>query len=154
MARSIRCCVSVVMLPRNLKLLLNVFTHDMPPLSSDRDWDLCEDMRSIYEPTLAVLTLILTQSLLLATASPLIQSPYVVKDNHPVPFGWEVTARAPGEQQIQLQIGLKLGQFDELERHLYEGMSFHLSPSHYADQNVPPSFRSLSSSIWATSFSS
>jgi tripeptidyl-peptidase-1 len=74
-----------------------------------------------YKPILAFHRLILVQCLLLNTAQPLIQSPYAVKDNHTVPSGWEITARAPGEQQIHLQIGLKHGQFDELERHLYEG---------------------------------
>lgn len=47
---------------------------------------------------------------------------YAVKGAHPVPRQWKRVARAPKSQMIRLQIGVKQGQFDELERHLYEGM--------------------------------
>jgi tripeptidyl-peptidase I len=58
-----------------------------------------------------------------ASASPLrIRSPYAVKETHPVPRQWSKVAPAPENHIIQLQIGLKQSQFDELERHLYEGM--------------------------------
>lgn len=60
-------------------------------------------------------------------ASPFhVRSTYVVKDDHPVPPGWEIIERAPREEQIHLQIGLKHGRFDELERHLYEGLAHSL----------------------------
>ena len=60
-----------------------------------------------------------------ASASPLrIRSPYSLKEAHPVLKSWAEIAPAPAEHIIQLQIGLKQSQFDELERHLYEGMSF------------------------------
>lgn len=67
--------------------------------------------------------LILASSLLaVVNASPLHgHSPYVVKDRHPVPSGWEILARAGGDEPIHLQIGLRHGRFDELERHLHEG---------------------------------
>ena len=72
--------------------------------------------------SLTVLALALIPSL---PASPLRTcSPFVVKDNHPVPSGWEIVAPAPIEEHIHLQIGLKHGRFDELERHLYEGTAF------------------------------
>jgi tripeptidyl-peptidase-1 len=59
----------------------------------------------------------------LASASPLrVRSPYAVKETHPVPSHWTEIASAPANHMIQLQIGLKQSQFDELERHLYEGM--------------------------------
>lgn len=75
--------------------------------------------------TVLALTLIPSLSLPVTTASPLrTRSPYVVKDNHPLPGGWEITQRAPSEDLIQLHIGLKHGRFDELERHLYQGMPF------------------------------
>ena len=75
--------------------------------------------------SLTVLALALIPSLPVTSASPLrTRSPFVVKDNHPVPSGWEIVAPAPGEEHIHLQIGLKHGQFDELERHLDEGMAF------------------------------
>lgn len=75
--------------------------------------------------SLTVLALALMPSLPVPSASPLrARSPYVVKDNHPVPSGWEIIARAPSEDLVHLQIGLKYGRFDKLERHLYQGMAF------------------------------
>jgi tripeptidyl-peptidase-1 len=32
-------------------------------------------------------------------------------------------SRAPGDHMLHMQIGLKQERFDELERHLYEGIS-------------------------------
>jgi tripeptidyl-peptidase-1 len=59
-----------------------------------------------------------------ALASPLrIRSPYAVKETHEVPPKWKVVDDAPANHVIKLQIGLKQSQFDELERHLYEGIS-------------------------------
>lgn len=58
------------------------------------------------------------------TGSPLrIRSPYALKDSHFVPDQWTRVSSAPENHRIQLSIGLKQSQFDELERHLYEGMS-------------------------------
>ena len=75
--------------------------------------------------SLTVLALAIILRLSITSASPLrTHSPYVVKDNHPLPTGWEIIARAPSEEIIHLQIGLKHGRFDELERHLYEGIAF------------------------------
>src|SRR5271170_853675 len=54
-------------------------------------------------------------------ASPL-RPTYAVKDTHHVPSRWLRVHRAPGDHMINLQIGLKQSQFDELERHLYEGI--------------------------------
>ncbi|KUJ19762.1 subtilisin-like protein [Mollisia scopiformis] len=47
-------------------------------------------------------------------------SPYVVKDNHPILIGWQKVNRAPRDAQCHLQIGLKHGEFEALERNLYE----------------------------------
>jgi tripeptidyl-peptidase-1 len=47
---------------------------------------------------------------------------YAVKGAHPVPRQWTKLGRAPREQMLHLQIGVKQSQFDELERHLYEGV--------------------------------
>jgi tripeptidyl-peptidase-1 len=49
------------------------------------------------------------------------RTPYAVKDTHHVPRSWTPVGPAPAEHMIRLQIGLKQGQFSELERHLYEG---------------------------------
>jgi len=49
------------------------------------------------------------------------RSPYIVKDVHNVPNRWWKVGPAPAHKVINLHIGLKQGQFDELERHLYEG---------------------------------
>lgn len=55
-------------------------------------------------------------------ASPIrARSPYSVKETHYAPREWTKLNRANGESLIELQIGLKQGNFDELERHLYEG---------------------------------
>lgn len=80
--------------------------------------------------SLTVLALALIPSLPVTSASPLYtRSPYVVKDNHPLPGGWEIIARAPSQDNVRLQIGLKYGRFDELERHLYEGIIAFLPPT-------------------------
>jgi tripeptidyl-peptidase-1 len=47
---------------------------------------------------------------------------YAVKGAHPVPRSWKQLDRAPRDQMLSLQIGVKQGQFSELERHLYEGI--------------------------------
>ena len=65
---------------------------------------------------------------LLAASTTILSSPihsrteYAVKDTHNVPQKWYEVSRAPGNKLLHLQIGLKQSQFDELERHLYEGM--------------------------------
>jgi tripeptidyl-peptidase-1 len=58
-----------------------------------------------------------------AIGSPVrVRSPYAVKDTHNVPRKWSRIGPAPSDHVIHLQIGLKQSQFDELERHLYEGI--------------------------------
>jgi tripeptidyl-peptidase-1 len=54
---------------------------------------------------------------------------YSVKETHPIPRRWNVAGRAPGNHMLQLQIGLKQGNFEELERHLYEG--WHKQPESF-----------------------
>lgn len=49
------------------------------------------------------------------------RTPYRVKDSHHVPRGWKRVRRAPADHVIDLQIGVKQSNFQELERHLYEG---------------------------------
>jgi hypothetical protein len=46
---------------------------------------------------------------------------YAVKETHRVPRRWVNIGRAPADRTLNLQIGIKQGQFNELERHLYEG---------------------------------
>jgi tripeptidyl-peptidase I len=48
------------------------------------------------------------------------RSPYAVKGSHPVPPRWERVDRAHPDHPIELRIGLKQSQFDELERQLYQ----------------------------------
>jgi tripeptidyl-peptidase I len=56
-------------------------------------------------------------------ASPIrTRTQYKVKETHFVPRKWTQRSRAPGSHMIHMQIGLKQSQFNELERHLYEGM--------------------------------
>lgn len=66
---------------------------------------------------------------LLAASTTILSSPlrsradYAVKDTHIVPSKWYEVGPAPAHRLLHLHIGLKQSQFDELERHLYEGMS-------------------------------
>lgn len=55
-------------------------------------------------------------------ASPIrARSPYEVKETHYAPREWTKLDRSHGDRVIQLNIGLKQGNWDELERHLHEG---------------------------------
>lgn len=58
-----------------------------------------------------------------AAASPVQhhQSSYAVKEAHHVPQQWTRIGDAPSNHLINLQIGLKQGQFEDLEQHLWEG---------------------------------
>ena len=58
-----------------------------------------------------------------ALAVPVARSDYAVKETHYVPQRWTQKGRAPKNQIIALQIGVKQGDFPQLERHLYEGTS-------------------------------
>ena len=49
------------------------------------------------------------------------RAPYGVKESHAVPRNWKKLARAPADHVIDLQIGVKQGNFPLLEKHLYEG---------------------------------
>ncbi|KAF1842301.1 tripeptidyl-peptidase 1 precursor [Cucurbitaria berberidis CBS 394.84] len=67
---------------------------------------------------LALLATAIVAPVVLAT--PIARSPYVVKETHFVPKEWKKLDRAHGGKTIQLQIGLKQGRFEELDRHLHE----------------------------------
>lgn len=58
---------------------------------------------------------------------------YEVKDSHNVPNKWTNIGPAPPSTVINLHIGLRQSQFDELERHLYEGKQLIL----LAPKNTP-----------------
>lgn len=58
----------------------------------------------------------------LAQASPIrARSPYVLKESHNVPAKWSRLMPAPKNHMIELRIGVKQGDFDELENQLYQG---------------------------------
>jgi len=61
-----------------------------------------------------------------------LRTEYAVKGAHPVPRQWTKLGRAPREQMLHLQIGVKQSQFGELERHLYEGI--HAMPPYFQAQ--------------------
>ena len=48
---------------------------------------------------------------------------YAIKDSHNVPKQWSRSGPAPAGHWINLNIGLKQSRFDELEKHLYEGIN-------------------------------
>jgi tripeptidyl-peptidase-1 len=71
-------------------------------------------------PTQILLTAVLAA--IVISGSPIAsRQTYAVKDSHPVPARWSRGERAPADHVIQLHIGLKQNNFNELERHLYEG---------------------------------
>lgn len=78
---------------------------------------------------------------LLAASTTILSSPlrsrteYTVKDTHNVPSKWSEVGPAPAHTLLHLQIGLKQSQFDELERHLYEGISGPFSKTPLAHKN-------------------
>ncbi|KAE8822391.1 hypothetical protein PTNB73_08864 [Pyrenophora teres f. teres] len=55
-----------------------------------------------------------------ALATPIARSPYSIKETHFVPDEWSKQERTNAQNTVQLQIGLKQGRFDELDRHLQE----------------------------------
>jgi len=57
-----------------------------------------------------------------AVSSPLkVRSPYVVKDTFNVPAKWTNLGPAPEDHVVELRIGVKQGDFEQLEKTLYEG---------------------------------
>ena len=64
---------------------------------------------------------VLMALLLVCAGTALGREGYVVKERHHVPRQWRRIGEAPGGHLIQLQIGLMQGDFEELERHLFEG---------------------------------
>jgi tripeptidyl-peptidase-1 len=50
------------------------------------------------------------------------RSSYSIRERHVVPKGWTRTGPAPANAIVNLRIALKQSRFDELERHLLEGM--------------------------------
>lgn len=51
-----------------------------------------------------------------------VRTSYAVKETHRAPQNWVKTIRAPAEKMLNMQIGLKQGNFGALETHLNEGM--------------------------------
>ena len=72
-----------------------------------------------------------------------IRSPLVLKEVHKVPPQWTRLGPAPADHLINLHIGLKQSQMDELERHLLEGEfilsieTFELIDTQYQTQGIP-----------------
>jgi tripeptidyl-peptidase I len=83
-----------------------------------RKWNLF----NVFNVTILTLSLVLS-----ATSSPRpsaqhrTRSSHALKCNHPVPHVWQKVLRAQAHDRIRLEIGLRHGQFEELERHLHEG---------------------------------
>ncbi|RYO89452.1 hypothetical protein DL763_005649 [Monosporascus cannonballus] len=68
----------------------------------------------------ALLVFLATQAV---SATPVqVRTPYQIKESHFVPRGWKRLDRAPQDHVIDLQIGVKQGNFAALEKRLYEGM--------------------------------
>ena len=51
-----------------------------------------------------------------------VRTSYSVKETHYVPQAWTRGTRAPAEKMLDLQIGVKQGDWASLERHLNEGL--------------------------------
>lgn len=71
--------------------------------------------------TFIVAALAAAGSVVNAAPPPRAHSVYQVKEMHPVPRKWEKRDRAPQGHMIDLQIGVRQSNFDELENRLYEG---------------------------------
>lgn len=69
-----------------------------------------------------VLSAALVAAAQVVLATPIARSGYSLKDSHHVPRGWTKVKRAPADHVMQVQIGLKQGNFAELEKQLYEGV--------------------------------
>ena len=100
---------------------------------------------------------VVTSILLLAvslTADVALTSPlhgrysYAVKDSHRVPARWTRVGPAPAEHSINLNIGLKQDRFDELERQLYEGITYTLQVHLSALISYPNSLHSFPPPLW------
>lgn len=69
------------------------------------------------------------------TAQAVLSSPlqnragYSVKETHFIPQKWSKIGKPADDFRIHLNIGLTQSSFDELERHLYEGISHLHTPS-------------------------
>lgn len=74
------------------------------------------------------------------------RSPFVVKDSHPVPAKWTQLGRAASDHVVELRIALKQGQFEDLERHLYEGTR--TKSSHCVIAANRNSLRPISCPLW------
>lgn len=49
-------------------------------------------------------------------------SDYTLKESHPLPGGWSCVERAASHHALELQIGLRQGEFHKLEQVLYESV--------------------------------
>lgn len=57
------------------------------------------------------------------------RTPYNVKETHSAPSKWTKLGRAPPQHKLHLKIGLKQNNFEELSRHLNEGIAPFQFPS-------------------------
>jgi hypothetical protein len=78
----------------------------------------------IYLPIMQIKSAFVAAAILAFCDALAIRSPYVVKETHFVPKEWQKQDRAHGGETISLQIGLKQGKFEELDRHLHEGKHY------------------------------
>lgn len=74
----------------------------------------------MYSATVFLAVLIAAQAVL---GSPVQKrAGYTIKETHFPPQKWSKVGKAADDITIHLNIGLKQSSFDELERHLYEGI--------------------------------
>jgi len=67
----------------------------------------------------------------LASAKPVHKKyEYAVRESHRPPRKWTRVGPAPGDATLDLHIGLRMSGWDELERHISEGMEAHDSMGH------------------------
>lgn len=56
-----------------------------------------------------------------AAATPRARSVYQLKETHPAPRRWQKREPAPQSHVIDLQIGVRQSNYEELEKRLFEG---------------------------------
>lgn len=51
------------------------------------------------------------------------RSPFAIKEKHTLPSRWKLVGKPDADHTVELRIGVKQGNFPELEKRLYEGIS-------------------------------
>lgn len=79
-----------------------------------------------------------------AAATPRARTLYQVKETHSIPRKWQKRDRAPESHVIDLQIGVRQSNFEELEKRLFEGKTWFENSALGRIENIDLTHSSLS----------